>query len=193
MAERRDRHPRSGLTRQRIVQAAQRRFSLDGYERTTIRAVAADAEIDPSMVMRYFGSKEGLFAAAACFDLKLPDLAAIPRKERGLRLAQHYLRLWGRDGQGGGLAILLRTAATNDGAAQRVREVFRGQVLPVITAAAPDAPALRAGLIASQLLGVAYCRHVVRMPALTTLDEGILAANLGRTIQRYLDGPIGGG
>src|SRR5262245_1171972 len=121
MAARRNTQPRSAGTRQRILEAARARFSADGYERATIRAVAADAEIDPSMVMRYFGSKEGLFAAAASFDLDLPDLAALPRRERGRRLAQHYLHLWERDPAGGGLAILLRTAATNDSAAERVR------------------------------------------------------------------------
>ena len=143
------------------------------------------------MVMRYFGNKDGLFAAAATFDLNLPDLSATPRKQRGRLLAQHYLRLWERDAVGSGLAILLRTAATNDGAAERVREVFRGQVLPVIAAVSPDAPSTRAALIASQLLGMAYCRYVVKMPALVALDHDVIVAKLGETIQRYLEGPIG--
>jgi hypothetical protein len=51
-----------------------------GYERTTIRQVATDANIDPSMVMRYYGSKDGLFAAAVD-DLELPDLSAVPTDE----------------------------------------------------------------------------------------------------------------
>jgi Tetracyclin repressor-like, C-terminal domain len=89
-----------------------------------------------------------------------------------------------------GLAILLRTAATNDGAAERVREVFRQQVLPAIAAVSPDAPSTRAGLIASQLLGMAYCRYVIRMPALVALDERVIIEKLGETIQRYLEGPI---
>jgi AcrR family transcriptional regulator len=190
MAARRERHTRSGQTKARILDAARRRFSADGYERATIRAIATDADIDPSMVMRYFGSKDGLFAAAASLDLHLPDLAAAPRKKRGHLLAQHYLRLWEHDAAKGGLAILLRTAATNDGAAERVREVFREQVLPAVAAVSPDAPSTRAALIASQLLGMAYCRYVVRMPALVALDERVIVEKLGETIQRYLEGPI---
>jgi AcrR family transcriptional regulator len=93
MAGQRDRHRRSDQTKARILKAARRLFSAEGYERSTIRAVAADADIDPSMVMRYFTSKEGLFAAAASFDLDLPDLTGVPRSERGRRLAEHYLRL----------------------------------------------------------------------------------------------------
>jgi AcrR family transcriptional regulator len=55
---------RSRAARDAILTAARRRFTEEGYERTTIRTVAADAGIDPSMVMRYYGSKDGLFSAA---------------------------------------------------------------------------------------------------------------------------------
>jgi AcrR family transcriptional regulator len=169
---------------------ARRRFAEDGYERATVRAIATDAAIDPSMVMRYFGSKEALFAAAASFDLHLPDLTSVARAKRGDKLAQHYFGMWERDG-GGGLHILLRAAATNEGAAARVREVFHGQVLPMVAAVKPEAALTRAGLIASQLIGFAYCRYVLSMPALTTVSEDVAVANLGRTIQRYLHGPVG--
>jgi AcrR family transcriptional regulator len=186
----RDAQPRSAPTRRRILEAAQRQFAADGYERTTIRTVAAEANIDPSMVMRYFGSKEGLFSAAASFELKLPDLAALPARQRGRALAQHFLQLWGHEPVGGGLATLLRTAATNDGAAERIRELFRDQVVPTVAAVAPDAAAARAALISSQFLGIAYCRFVVAIPELLRLDDGVLLDALGRTIQRYLDGPL---
>ncbi len=190
MAEKREAQPRSGPTRQRILAAARRQFAADGYERTTIRTVAAEADIDPSMVMRYFGSKEGLFAAAASFELHLPDLVALPARQRGRALATHFLNVWGHDPAGGGFAMLLRTAATNDRAAERVREVFRDQVAPTIAAVAPDAAPARAALISSQLLGVAYCRFVIGIPPLMKLDDRTLAAALGRTLQRYLDGPL---
>jgi AcrR family transcriptional regulator len=65
MAER-----KSDRTRAAILTAARERFGADGYERATIRAIAADAAIDPAMVMRYYGNKEKLFAAAAEFDLR---------------------------------------------------------------------------------------------------------------------------
>src|ERR687890_791509 len=75
--------PRSEQTMAAILGAARRRFAADGFERTTIRAIAAEAGIDPSMVMRYYGSKDGLFAAAAAVHLHLPDLAAVPRRRLG--------------------------------------------------------------------------------------------------------------
>jgi AcrR family transcriptional regulator len=77
-----------------ILAAARRRFAADGFERTTIRAIAADAGIDPSMVMRYYGSKDGLFSAAADLDLQLPDLAAVPREQLGETLRRHWVARW---------------------------------------------------------------------------------------------------
>src|SRR6266581_4742344 len=74
---------RSDTTKAAILAAARQHFAASGYERATIRAIAADAGIDPAMVMRYFGNKEKLFAAAAEFDLRLPDLAAVPRGTLG--------------------------------------------------------------------------------------------------------------
>src|ERR1700759_5068384 len=53
--------PRSEATRRTILDAARHAFAARGYEQTTIRAVAGEAGIDASMVMRYFGSKPGLF------------------------------------------------------------------------------------------------------------------------------------
>jgi AcrR family transcriptional regulator len=101
---------RSLPAREAILHAAKARFGAEGYDRATVRAIAADAGIDPSMVMRYFGSKRQLFAVAAEFDLRLPDLAGTPREEVGHVLAAHLLARWEDDDA---LKILLRTAVTD--------------------------------------------------------------------------------
>src|SRR3712207_7831244 len=82
---------RSEQSRTAILAAARRRFAADGFERTTIRGIAADAGIDPSMVIRYYGSKDGLFAAAADVELHLPDLATVPRDQLGETLVRHWV------------------------------------------------------------------------------------------------------
>ena len=51
-------------TRRRLLYAGRRRFALHGYERTTLRQIAADAGVNLALIKRYFGSKEGLFEAA---------------------------------------------------------------------------------------------------------------------------------
>jgi AcrR family transcriptional regulator len=183
---------RSGQTRAAILAAARRRFAADGFERTTIRAIAADAGIDPSMVMRYYGSKDGLFAAAADLDLQLPDLAAVPRAQLGETLVRHWLERWEGDAPDELLVVLLRSAITNEQAAEQLRAVFGAQVARALAAVVEDpaeAPA-RAGLVATQMLGLALCRLVVRIPPVVALDADTLIASVAETVQRYLTAPL---
>ncbi|MGR6316412.1 TetR/AcrR family transcriptional regulator [Micromonospora soli] len=178
---------RSDATRAAILRAARERFAADGYDRTTIRAIAADARIDPSMVMRYYGSKEGLFAAAAEFDLRLPDLAGVPIDRLGEVLVRHFLDRWEGDGT---LAALLRAAATNPSAAERMRGIFADQLGAAVArfGTDPATTARRAGLVASQILGLALTRYIVGLPPMVEAPPAELVAWVAPTVQRYLTG-----
>ncbi|GAB3183905.1 TetR family transcriptional regulator [Micromonospora palomenae] len=178
---------RSDATRAAILRAARERFAADGYERATIRAIAADARIDPSMVMRYYGNKEGLFAAAAEFDLRLPELADVPTGQLGEVLVRHFLHRWEGDET---LAALLRAASTNPGAAERIRGLFADQLGAVVArfGTDPATTARRAGLVASQILGLAFTRYIVGLPPMVDATPAELVAWVGPTLQRYLTG-----
>jgi AcrR family transcriptional regulator len=173
----------SAETKAVILAAARQRFAESGFERTTIRAIAGDADIDPSMVMRYFGSKDQLFAAAADFDLELPDFSDVDRDELGARVVAYFMDRWERDDS---LVVLLRSSATNAEAAQRMREIFAGQLLPVIAKINPDAPSRAAGLIATQMIGLAMCRYVLQVPPVVAMSHDDAVEWLGPTVQRYL-------
>jgi AcrR family transcriptional regulator len=176
----------SEQTKAVILAAAREQFARSGFERATIRAIAADANIDPSMVMRYFGNKDQLFAAAADFDLAIPDLTDVDRDQLGARLAGHFISRWERDEA---LILLLRSSATNADAAQRMRVIFASQLLPVIVQLNPVAPERRAALIATQMLGLALCRYVLQLPPIVTMPHDEAVAWLGPTVQRSLDAP----
>jgi AcrR family transcriptional regulator len=183
---------RAERTRAAILRAARERFAAEGYERTTIRAVAAAAQIDPSMVMRYYGSKQGLFAAAAEFDLALPDLSRVPAERLGETAVDHFLTRWEGDDGGDALRVLLASAATSPEAATRMQEIFRAQLAPVVAAAGPHderAAATRAGLVATQMLGLAMCRYVLRLPPVVAMDRAAVVAWLGPVVHRYLTDP----
>ena len=176
----------SEQTKAVILAAAREQFARSGFERATIRAIAADANIDPSMVMRYFGNKDQLFAAAADFDLELPDMSGVARDQLGATLVEHFMNRWERDEV---LVVLLRASATNAEAAQRMRVMFATQLLPVIAKINPDEPERRAALIATQTLGLALCRYVLQLPPIVTMPRDEAVAWLGPTIQRYLETP----
>ena len=172
-------------TKAAILAAARERFAESGYEAATIRAIAADANIDPSMVMRYFGNKEQLFAAAAEFDLRFPALSDVPPDELGQALVSHFLARWEEDDA---LVVLLRSATTNAEAAQRMKDIFAAQLLPAILEFIPDDAPRRAGLIATQVLGMALCRFILRLPPVVAMSRDELVEWLGPTLQRYATG-----
>ena len=172
-------------TKGRILAAARKHFAAYGYERATIRAIAADAAVDPALVMRYFGAKEKLFAAAAEFDLRLPDLATVPRGTLGSVLVGFFLDRWESDDS---LQALLRAATSNKVAVGRLRDIFATQVMPAVAPLSQDraTAATRVGLVATQMLGMALCRYVLRLPPVVALDRAAVIEWLGPTIQRYL-------
>jgi AcrR family transcriptional regulator len=178
---------RSDATRAAILAAARERFAADGYERATIRAIAADAGIDPAMVMRYFGNKEKLFAAAAEFDLRLPDPDTVPRAQLGAVVVNHFLNRWEGDDT---LMALLRGAVTNEAAAERARGIFAAQIAPTVAAVSPDPGevATRSGLVAAQILGLALTRYVLRLPPVVAMTRDEVVGWVGPTMQRYLTG-----
>ncbi|WP_329118951.1 TetR/AcrR family transcriptional regulator [Streptomyces sp. NBC_01465] len=175
----------SEVTKGVILAAARERFAADGYERATIRAIARDAEIDPSMVMRYFGNKEGLFVAASEFQLRLPELGALPGKHVGAVLISHFVDRWDEDEA---LTALLRVSVTNEATAERMHDIMKQQIVPIAAgiSADPEEAQRRAVLVATQILGMALARYVLKFPAAVAMGREEIVAWLAPTVQRYL-------
>lgn len=146
---------KSDRTRAAILAAARRRFAADGYERATIRAIAADAYIDPSMVIRYFGSKDRLFdAAVAGAGALLPAPAAIPPDRRGDTLVRWFADCWREPYRDDRLVALFKSALHSGRAAQRLRGLIEGYLASLL----PDgggAGDVRIAVAATQLYGAA--------------------------------------
>ncbi|MET0693873.1 MAG: TetR family transcriptional regulator [Propionibacteriaceae bacterium] len=182
---------KSERTRRAILEAARSQFAARGFDGANLRAIGAEASIDPSMVMRYFGSKEGLFAAAVDVDLLLPDLAAWPSADHGLVLIRHFLRRWEGDLSDHVLVMLMRSALTNDKVAEQLRtRAFEQLHLMLEPVVAPDELDRRAGLVVSQVLGVALTRYILRLPAIADRSAEALITDLAPVVQHYLHGPL---
>ncbi|WP_067679131.1 TetR/AcrR family transcriptional regulator [Nocardia miyunensis] len=178
---------RSDATRAAILAAARHRFAQDGFRKATIRAIAADARIDPSMVMRYYGNKEGLFYSSLEIDLELPDLGVVQQDLLGEAIVRRFLELWETPPSDEILLTLLRSAMTDDSVAQHAQRIFGGQIMPMVLRVGDPADApRRAGLIASQMLGIALCRYVLRLEPVVAMTHAELAADLAPVLQRYL-------
>lgn len=81
----------AAATRARILEAAQRAFSETGYSHTGIRDIARLAGTSPTLVLRYFRSKAGLFEAALAAAMPVEAIFAHPRDALGRGLAEALL------------------------------------------------------------------------------------------------------
>lgn len=189
------RRPGKPDTRRQVLDAAAARFAADGYERTTVRAVAADAGVDPALVHRFFGAKEQLFVAALRLPLSPADLVAAlsagPHGDRGPRVVRTFLEVWDHPEASARLRAVLRSALTDERAARMLREfLLEALLVPLAEAVAPDRVRLRAGLVGSQLVGLATLRFVLAVEPLASAPPSALEAAVGPTVQRYLTGPL---
>src|SRR5262245_21930264 len=127
------RRPGPSTTRAEILAAARASFAELGYDRTTARGVAARAGVDPALVLRYFGSKEGLLVAAleAAMDpgARIPEVGGGERGTPGERLVRDFLSVWEVSPSCEIMLGMLRSAATNERAAELLRGVISGLVL----------------------------------------------------------------
>jgi AcrR family transcriptional regulator len=154
-------------TQERILCAARELFSETGYDRTTIRAVAADAGVDPALVMHYFGSKEELFGAA--IRVEMEDLVVGPEEE----LADRLLAMLGDklEAEPDAQLALLRSMLTHPQAAEGVRQALARECGQVVGSAIGGAEgALRAGLVSAAIVGVMVGRYLLKLEGLKDAD-----------------------
>lgn len=204
---RRGTQPRTGRragdsgTRAAILESARHEFAANGYDSTTIRAIAADAGVDPALVHHFYGSKERLFAAA----MQLPFVpsevitaaladGAPPGVSVGEHMARSALTLWEAPGVRESFQGLLRSATTSEQAASMLREFLTEAILgPVASVAGqtdPDGASFRASLVVTQMLGLAIARYVLKFGPVATASHDELVAAIGPVIDRYLTGDL---
>ena len=193
--QRTGRRPGNPDTRQAILDAARGLFAERGYERTTIRAVAASAAVDPALVHHYFGTKSALFAAVGRPPFEpsalLSGLTA-DTERAGYLIASRVLLAQDSSPQGRAtLQSLIRAAASQDEAAAALRDLFTSTVHAELRRVVKDDTAeLRASLIAAQIAGLFLGRSIVGFPGLAEADAETLAVALAPVIQHYLTGDI---
>jgi len=189
-------------TRAAILDAARRQFGSHGYDSATIRGIAADAGVDPALVHHFYGTKERLFAAAMELPVIPSELitAALAEGGRtaGVSTGEHLIRsaltLWESSGLLDAFQGLLRSAVTSEQAAAMLREflteVILGPVASIAGETDPDSAPFRASLVATQMLGLAMARYVLRFGPVVAATQDELVAAIGPVIDRYLSGNL---
>ncbi|HEX6327719.1 MAG TPA: TetR family transcriptional regulator [Jiangellaceae bacterium] len=201
MARRVGRRPGRQDTRGGIVAAALEVFAERGYDGASIRQIAASAGVDPALVHHYFGTKEQLFLAVVQPPVNPADL--VPRivagdpAKLGERLVTTFISMFESPVTAPAFEALLRGAFANRLSGKLIREFFAVQILRRVVReldAVVDAAELplRANLAASQLLGLAATRYILKFEPIATVPRETVIAAVAPTLQRYLTGDIAG-
>lgn len=189
------RRPGESGSREVILSAARERFARLGFDGTTIRGIAQDAAVDPGMVHHFFGTKDGIFAAA--MELPIDAAVVIPALlDEGLdglgeRLLRFFLSLWENPASRLAMSAILRSAVSQERAAALLRGFVGREVIGRLAQRIdrPE-PELRATLVGSQLLGLALIRYVIRVEPLASAPAEAVVAAVAPTLQRYLTEPL---
>jgi AcrR family transcriptional regulator len=190
------RRPGNQDTRGQIITAARHAFAAKGFAGASMRAIAAEAGVDAALIHHYFENKQQLFLATVALPIDMPrkleDIAVGGRDGMGERLVRTVLGVWDSDLQPS-LVAAIRTTLTDPALTKSVGEFLALEIIGHVLRR-DDLPAeeanRRAGLVASQILGLVIGRYVLQLPFLVGRRTKDLVIEVGPTVQRYLDGRI---
>ena len=190
-SRRRGRRQGEPVSRDAVLRAAKERFAAEGYEKTTLRAIANDAHVDPSMVLYLFGSKAELFRESLRLIID-PDVLAAALTDGdgdiGTRMVRTYLGIWEHPDTAASMVAMLQSATSNSDAHEAFRVFMQSYVLTAVSGAlgGGEQARLRAMLAATNLVGTAILRYVMRVPPLATLPADDVVRLIAPSVTRYL-------
>jgi AcrR family transcriptional regulator len=172
-------------------------FARNGIDKTSIRAIASAAGVDPALVHHYFGTKQQLFAAAIHIPIDpmqvIGPMRETPVEELGLTLPSLLLPLWDSELGSGFIATLRSLLAGNDVGLVRS---FLQEVISVEVGTRVDDPPgsgpIRVQFVASQLVGVVMARYILELDPFKSLPVKQIAETIAPNLQRYLTGDLPG-
>jgi AcrR family transcriptional regulator len=185
------RRPGPTTTPEQILDAARTLFAERGYQGTSMRAVAAEAEVNAALVHHYFGTKEQLFVTALRMPLNPAEvvttlLAAGPREEFAQRLVRFFIRAWREPATGQRLQAVLRSAVGTEQGAASVRTMVE-EVLLDRFAEALGVSKLRVATAMTHLIGLMMGSTIIGVEPLASASEDELVELVAPVIAGYLD------
>jgi len=160
------RDERRRRTEANILDAARELFAELGFERATIRAVAARAGIDPALVMQYYGSKAQLFAAAARRTRSHQSVVQAGREQLPAASLADLFDSMESEADREAFSALLRNCLTHPEAGRIMRdEVMCERSRAVAATIGGEDAELRAGLMAACMIGLSVARYALEIPS----------------------------
>ncbi|HEY7859390.1 MAG TPA: TetR family transcriptional regulator [Candidatus Nanopelagicales bacterium] len=186
----------AAASRRELLEAASELFAERGYSRTTLRQVASRAGLDAALVVRYFGSKDGLYQAVLAADLHVGLPSSVRPLDPGTpsavtdQMIDRFLTRWDSEGVGP-LVLSLTRPQVGEETRREVRRLLGETILTPLAqaAAASNAvdPELRAEIVLAALCGVGTMRSVGSLGRLAAADSSVLEPILRAVAVAALD------
>ncbi|OAN33369.1 TetR/AcrR family transcriptional regulator [Mycolicibacterium iranicum] len=193
------RPPGPSDTRDRILSSARELFARNGIDNTSIRAIAADAGVDPALVHHYFGTKTELFAAAIHIPIDpmsiIRPLREVPVDEIGYVLPTLLLPIWDSEIGKGFIATLRSMLGGSDVDVSMMRSFLQEVIAAEVGSRVDNPPGtgrIRVQFVASQLVGIVMARYILELEPFKSLPVQQVADTIGPNLQRYLTGDLPG-
>lgn len=182
-------------TKETILSCARDLFARNGFNNTSVRAIAAAAGVDAALVHHYFGTKQQLFAAAVHIPIDpqmvLGPLRDTPVDELGHTLPSLLFPIWDSE-LGVGFIAALRSMLAGDDV--NLIRIFLEDVITAEVGARVDNPPgtgrIRVQFVASQLMGVVMARYILQLEPFRSLPVQQIAETIAPNLQRYLTGDL---
>lgn len=193
---RRGRRSGGSDSRELILATARRLFAEHGFDGTSLRQVAREAEVDPAMVHHFFKGKDELFAQSVELPADpaevLAGVESMDPAKRSEAIVRAVLRLWESPAQHGLVAFVRGTIGSKAKTAL-LREMVARTILSRITSGLPGSPEearMRGNLVATQMVGLMLMRYVVRLEPLASASQDEVVRLVAPNVQHYLTGEL---
>jgi AcrR family transcriptional regulator len=162
---------------------------------TSVRAIARSADVDPALVYHYYGSKDGLLDACttppAEFLEGVASVWASPRRELGVRLVTNLVEMWSDERLSPIIRSILLIAEHDPGTKEKLRLVIESSLMgPALKDLDESERAVRAGLVSTQLMGLAFVRYVWKVDPIASMSDDEIVAAVAPNLQHFIDGNI---
>ncbi|MEU6578225.1 TetR family transcriptional regulator [Streptomyces sp. NPDC046805] len=172
-------------TKAAILKAARYLLARHAHADITLKAVAERAGVSPPLILKYFGSKDALFARVMSFEADAAALLDAPVPELGRHMVRHVLQSQRERGTDPLLRIAFAPLHGDHGDVLRAN--FRAEVTDRLAdrLTGPDA-GLRAELAVATLVGLGVMYGIARGPRLRAAEVDDIVEGYGTVVQAQL-------
>jgi AcrR family transcriptional regulator len=175
-----------------VLRAARRLFAKNGYAQTSIRAIAAEADVNHALVVTYFGGKEALFMEAVG-RFQIPQNVLEGSVDgMGARIARAYMERWENMADDDPWLALVRSSLSHEGSNQLLRsELEVQQTVPLREAlGATSEGQQRSAMVECLIAGMIMTRYLYRLEPAGSLPAAAFEAVFANSLQQAISGPL---